>query len=298
MVIRHYINGFLAGARAASWPRRWRLAWVGPVLLLCGCASVPPAPVTPERPSYSSDTGTTAFGTLELEAGVLVGDESRVDTPVTVKWGTTESSELFFGWSPYLRVASRAGDESGVGDLVLGTRVRFAEEDQRHPSAAVQLAAKLPTADDGKGLGTGLVDFFAAAIATRSLGRTTFNGFYQLGALSDPAGGNVIVEHGFAVAVGHPIVRDLGGFTELSLILTPEQKTEAVLWIVGAGYPVHPDIAFDSALFVGLTEDASKYAFTVGTTVNLGGVGSWFGRGGAERRASNRPASRKTPIAP
>jgi hypothetical protein len=224
---------------------------------------------------------------LELEAGVLVDDEDMIDTPFTFKWGATETSEIFFGWSPYIRVAARKGDESGVGDVVLGSRVRFVEEASRRPAAAFQLAAKLPSADTDSGLGTGLVDFFGAAIVTKAFDRTTFNGFYQVGVLSDPAGSNVIIEHGMALAVGHPIVQNLGGFTELTVILTPEQNNEAVLWVLGAGYGIHPSIAFDSALFVGLTDDATKFKITVGATVNLGSVGGWFRDDRSIKRPSN-----------
>ncbi|MDH3216413.1 MAG: hypothetical protein OEN01_09005 [Candidatus Krumholzibacteria bacterium] len=254
----------------------WKFLWIAQATLVYSCAAVPPAPVAPQRPSYSSDVTTTAPRTLEVEAGVFIDDEDMVDTPFAIKWGATETAELFVGWSPYVRVALREADESGVGDFVLGTRVRFLEEGPRRPAAAFQLTTKLPAADKDSGLGTGLVDFFGAAIVTKAFDRTTVNGFYQLGVLSDPAGGNVILEHDLAIAVGHPIVQNLGGFTELSVILTPNQNNEAVLWTLGMGYVVHPNVAFDSAVFVGLTDDTSRFAITFGTTVNVGRIGRWF----------------------
>jgi hypothetical protein len=211
-----------------------------------------------------------------VETGALADDDDTIDTPFTIKWGATETSELFFGWSPYLRVATGGTELSGVGDLVVGTRVRVLDEGPGRPAAAFQLAAKLPTADRDDGLGTGLVDFFGAAIVTKTFDLTTVNGFYQLGVIGDPGGGEVVLEHGLAVAVGHPLVQNLGGFTELAVILTPEQNNESVLWTFGLGYAVNQSVVFDSALFLGLTDDTSSFAGTVGVTINLGSVGGWF----------------------
>lgn len=257
---------------ATSWARAKHigLGWtlVLAVALSSGCASNPPQPVTPQRPSFSSDTSTTSPGTVEVELGVSVDDQESVDSPVNLKWGATESTELFVGWSPYVRAA--AGEtEQGVGDVVIGTRVRVNEASGAKPSGAFQMAAKLPVADEDKQWGTGVVDFFGAAIATSVFGGSTVTGFYQLGVLSDP-GATVDLSHGLSVAWAHPVATHLGGFVEITGVFTPSVDDETVFAIVGLGYSVRSNVALDAAGLVGLSPDAPDYLFTIGATVNVG----------------------------
>jgi hypothetical protein len=239
--------------------------------MCCACGSIPPQPVTPQRPSFSSDTSTTAPGTVEFEAGVSVDDNESVDSPLAIKWGATDNAELFLGWSPYVRSAVFGRiDEEGVGDIVVGTRVRFKEAQGRRPAGAFQLTTKLPLAESDKGLGTGLVDFFGAAIATGTVGRSTFVGFYQLGILSDPSGGDVDASHGIAFAWAHPVAHNLGGFIELTGVFIPSVKSEELFAIGGVGYNFRPNVVLDAAGLVGITDDAPDYLLTVGLTVNAG----------------------------
>jgi hypothetical protein len=140
-----------------------------------GCASWPPqqAPATPQRPTLSSDTNTTAHRTVEVEAGVLIDRHDEVDTPLALKWGMEENTELFASWSPFRAINLPGPGVEGVGDLSLGLRHRFADESETTPSGAFQLSAKLPTGESNPGPGTGETDLFAALIAGKSVGRVS-----------------------------------------------------------------------------------------------------------------------------
>ena len=257
----------------ASRLRASRILVAVPILFLAGCAGgLPPQPATPQRPSFSSDTGTVARNTFEVEVGLAVDDQDGLDTPVAAKWGATEATELFLGFSPYLRVDGGADDPSGAGDLVAGGRVRFLEEKGGRPSAAIQFAAKLPSADEAEGLGTGEVDAFGAGILTKTIDLTTLVGYYQLGVLGEPAATGVDLEHGLAVAVAHPLAGDLGGFVEVAGVFTPDQDSEAVFTTIGLGYSASASIVLDAAVAIGLSNDAGDFSATIGATANLGSI--------------------------
>jgi len=249
-----------------------------PVLLVCALWMLPACSMTgryaaaPQRPSFSSDTGTTAQGTIEAELGVAVDDQDQVDTPVTVKWGAGESSELFLSWSPYVRLEGERDAVEGAGDVVVGTRYRFTDEGENTPSAAFQLAAKVPTADDQDGLGSGEVDFALAGIVTKVINTATLVGYYEAGVLGVPSSGEVDIAHGIALAMGHPLLGRLNGFLEVAGVFIPDQDQSSVFSTLGAGYEWKTGLVLDSAVTIGLTDDASDLQFTIGTTINLGNL--------------------------
>jgi hypothetical protein len=244
---------------------------VGSLAILSGgCATFTKLQATPQRPSFSADTNTTEPGTVEIEMGVAVSDEDAVNSPVAVKWGATERSELFLGWSPVVHLESAAGNETGSGDMVVGTRLRFLEESSSRPSGALQLATKLPTASDEKGLGSGEVDFSGAGILTKNIDRFTLVGYYQFGVLGDPVGPRVNTEHAMAVAVGRPVTTSLGGFAEVSGVMMPDKDSSSLFCTFGLAYSARLGLVFDTAVTLGLTDDVDDWALVLGLTANLG----------------------------
>ena len=242
------------------------------VTCLTGCASLPPSPATPQRPSYSSDASTTAHQTVEIEMGLAADETDAIDSPVNVKWGATRATELFLGFSPYASIKPGPERESGFGDVIAGARVRFLDEREGRPAAAVQMTAKLPAADDGAGLGTGETDVFGAGILTKTFDRTTVVWFYQLGVLGNPAQADVDLEHGGAVAFARPIAQNLGGFVEFAGVFTPDQDITNVFTTIGIGYGLRANIILDAAIAVGLSDDAVDWVGNVGLTANLGSL--------------------------
>lgn len=236
-----------------------------------GCRAVPDsrAPAVPQRPTLSSYTSTAAEGTFELEEGFTWDPSDLFDTPILLRYGASERTELFLGGSPLRVVDVPRGTEAGVGDLVVGARHRFADETARNPSFAVQGSLKLPTADEDDGLGTGELDVGFAGIATRNLGDLSLTGFYQLDVLGDPAGGTQ-VGHQLAAAVGQPLLRRISTFGELAGVLVPESDFESVFTTLGATYAHTPSLVLDAAVAIGLSQDAPDVVFLVGLTRNLG----------------------------
>jgi hypothetical protein len=240
------------------------------VVAVAACQLPRQAPVTPQRPTVSYDTSTTAPGTFELETGVTVDYSDAVDSPNTLKYGTADGTELFVGWSPLQYVVVPGQDAEGSGDVALGTRHRIVDAGDGTPSAALVLIGKLPTASSSQGLGTGEVDVLVGGILNQQFGPVNANAFYQYGALGNPNGGGTSSAHTVTLTAGTGITDHIGGFCELAAILVPSQDIESVFTIVGATFAAEPWLVFDAGAVVGLSDDAPDLQLFVGCTYNLG----------------------------
>ncbi|MCK5945460.1 MAG: hypothetical protein KAI24_25945 [Planctomycetes bacterium] len=237
---------------------------------VAGCQLPHQRPVTPQRPTVSFDTNTTAEQTFELETGVNVDPGDFFDTPNTLKYGTGERTELFVGWSP-LQVLQQPGEDAdGSSDVVLGARHRLIDGDDAVPAAAVVLSGKLPAASANNGLGSGEVDLRVAGVLNQTYGDVNANLFYQYGALGQPAGGTTS-EHTLTLTLGRPINDRLGAFLELGGIFVPASNTDALFAITGATWAASPSLVFDGGVNIGLSDDAADLQVFVGCTWNLGG---------------------------
>ena len=252
----------------------WLLALV-PTVAAVGCAG-PPAIPTPQRPTFASSTQTTAPGTMEIVAGISVDPGDRNSVPMTAKLGVTENSEIFVSWAPYNWVDRSAaqGNAEGIGDVEIGMRERVLDFGPNEPAIAYQFKTKLPTASARQEIGTEEMDFFAAAMLEMPYGSATLLGFYQLGFLGDPTGGDPDIQHGLSVSGSIPVAESFGAFGEIAGIITPELDDEQLIATGGVTYPIMDGWLFDAAVAVGLSNDAPDLQFLVGVTVNLGGIGT------------------------
>ena len=255
--------------------RRSGLAAATPFVLgLCalatGCAAGGASlgdrqPATPQRPTFSSAPTTTAVGTFEVEAGFTVDPHDSLDTPLTLKTGISEETELFAGFSPFQSFDVPGPDPEGLSDLVVGMRHRFLEVDDTQ--AAFQLATKLPTAKSE--LSSRELDFFGAAIVSQRIDALTVVGFYQLGLLGDPGDERVDLQHALALAADLPLEGQVSILGELTGVATEDQP-DLLFTTTGLTYAVSPSLVFDGAIRLGLNSDAPDFAFLVGFTSNFG----------------------------
>jgi hypothetical protein len=225
-------------------------------------------PVTPQRPTVSSNTSTTAEGTWEVETGVLEDPGDAIFVPTTLKFGAGPRTEVFVGASIYERVEVPGVDAEGFGDLLVGGRHRFYESGGGS-SFAGQVATKIPTGDEDEGLSTGEIDFLVAGIATQVFERLALTQYYELGVLGDPNGPGTDERHTFAFAAGHPLVGSTGAFAELAWILGRDDVDPAFT-TVGITQSIAPELVVDVAFVLPLNGDAGDTLFVLGLTTNLG----------------------------
>jgi len=228
------------------------------------------ATATPQRPTLSSDTSTTPGGLFELEAGVVRDSTISFDSPLTLKYGIDDTTEVSAGLAPYRRVDLGASDEEGPGDVIVALRHRFREETEDAPSLALQALVKVPTADDPI-LGTGEVDAAIAGIAARSFDGFSGVAYYSIGALGDPSG-PADVSHNLALALGVPLADGIGAFGEVAAVLVPATDVENIFTTLGATYSPSPSLVFDAGVVLGLSDEATDWQALIGVTKNIGAI--------------------------
>jgi hypothetical protein len=246
-----------------------RALLAGVALATAGCAHLhgpDRAPVTPQRPTFSKDTNTTARGTLELEAGFAAAPDESVAVPVELKWGAGDLTEVFVGASLYDWVELESGQEfSGHGDTYVGARQRLYDPGGPH-TAALQFTAKFPTAEE---TGSGESDFLAAAIyslaAAEDVGVTVF---YEAGWLGRPDNDGVDLQHALSLSAGKTFDDTVGIAGELVGI--DGVDGDPVFMTLAVQHILLPSLVWDAGFQVGLNDDASDLRFQVGFVSNLG----------------------------
>lgn len=252
-------------------PTMTRIAIATAMLIpLASCNLYQQAPSTPQRPTVSFDTSTTAPGTVELEAGITADPGDFFDSPTTLKYGTSDDTDLFVGWSPFQVLEQPGPDGEGSSDLVIGARHRLWHGTDSRPSGAVVLSGKLPAASGNSGLGTGETDLRIAGVLNQQFGDLNANLFYQYGALGVAGGTGTNSEHTVTLTVGMPVAERWGAFAELGGIFVPAQKTDAAFAILGGTYSTSPFLVLDAGLNVGLSNDSPDLQVFFGCTYNFG----------------------------
>lgn len=250
-----------------------RLASLSAVALsIASCGSLESGEAaTPQRPTFSSDTNTTADGTLELEAGGAIDRADTVAAPATLKYGAGKRTEIFVGVPVYQRLEVAGARVDGTGDLFAGVRHRFVES-EGGTSGAFQLATKLPTANSA--FSSGELDFSIAAIVSKTLpGGAGLTGYLQtdfIGNVGEPGTQSQTLA---AIAASRPITDRLAGFVEFAQLAIDEDVSPAVA-TVGIAHAVAPSLILDASLALGLNDDAPPDALQVGLTMNFGRIRS------------------------
>ena len=135
---------------------RLRLRWFALAALL-GLAD--PAAAIP--PLVSGDVSTAPRGTSEFYVGYVFRDNGEVETQEVPFWelvyGLSERQEVTIEAPVVMRVDAN-GSTSGLGDAVIGTKLRLHGRPADDAGLSVSLEIKLPTGDEDRGLGSGATD--------------------------------------------------------------------------------------------------------------------------------------------
>lgn len=265
------------------------------LLALPGClapqADVYPDAVhaTPQRPTFSQNTNTTAAGTFEIEAGLMVDPTDTHDVPITLKYGLGDTGELFVSRDVYKRVFQSGTSDRGTGDTTVGTRWRLWEGDADpqtgdRSSFAVQVGLRVPTGSKTKGGATNPGDqdlpmsedeyaSFLAAIMDGTMGEWDWTAFYQVGSIGIPDDGSRSTQHAAAVVASHPLGGDVSAFGEIAGWYDRARSENPLFATYGLTFAEQPGRVWDISLRHGLNDDAPDFLVQAGLTVNMGGPG-------------------------
>lgn len=240
--------------------------------LAAGCAT--PADrvaAGPQRPTVSSDTSTTAPDSLEVELGASWDPSERFEVPTTWKYGAGEKSELFLDVPLYQRM-DRSGVRDGddlVGDVLLGLRRRFYEDEHERFAAAWQLGVKLPTGDERAGLSSGETDLALAGILDAAAPPAGFTAFCEL-SVQDPTDAADLLTT-VALAAGVHTSEEQLLFLELA-DFWGELGDAHFLLTGGVARWLRKDLVIDAAVVLGSGADTPELQLVAGLTANLGAV--------------------------
>jgi len=168
-----------------------------------------------QRPLLTEDPETIGAGRVLLEGGIeydndavypvsgLRGNLLRLPL-IGLSIGISSIAEIQIDQASFSRlsitsrrraplsdlVTATGSSTTDADDLIIGTKVRIAGETSSRPAFAFRFATKLPNAGNESGLGLDTTDFFAVAIAGKTVESVRLVGNIGLGILSDPTNGN------------------------------------------------------------------------------------------------------------
>lgn len=222
---------------------------------------------TPQRPSKSSSADIAAEGYFIMETGVA-HDSDAFDSEVKFRLGLHSRIEFYFGLAPFIIRETGRETEGGVGDAMVGGKVRFFEAEEG--SAALEGFVKIPSASEDKELGTGELDAGFRFIASRTWGKDHWD--FNLG--GDFAGatdsGSNEARWTTVLTWSRPWNDRWGHYGELFLQFLPEADDETITTDWGLTYRINPSFVLDAGVNIGLSEDAPNFQFLLGLTKVLG----------------------------
>ena len=244
----------------------------------------------PNRPSVSDSPKVLPAGQLQIEYGWLDswlgGGEREKSFGGMFRFGLARNFEVRWAFDPYTQLSDPLVTESGVGDTLVGAQYQFLAEDHEGgtPAMAFSYMAKLPTASEPKGLGSGRTDHFFSYLLGKELWgmEMDFNGVYRVigrhGAPGYDANGIAVFTFGRNLAgpVGF-----IGEFLGESRLNSKHDEFATTLWALT--YRVTPRFYLDAGIEAGLTSHAPRKHLIFGFTYAIGNLYRTPGR----RRASH-----------
>ena len=254
-----------------------------------------------QRPLITEDPETIGAGRILIEGGIdfahdeqypasgLTGNLWRVPT-LGFSFGLSSIAELQIdgGLFNHLAITSRdpraplaaqvtatGSSTNDVEDAIIATKIRLFTETGNRPAFGLRFATKLPNASNESGLGLDTTDFFASALAAKTIQSIRIVGNIGIGILTDPTFGsrqNDVVTYGVsfarALTTQAEVVGELNGrgSTRAS---GPLPGTESRGIMKFGGRYTRGTVRFDAGLFFGLTTVDPTIGFTLGFTYVL-----------------------------
>ncbi len=247
-----------------------------------------------QRPFLTDDPNPVALGLVRTGLGIefmqgqrfplsgLEGDLTRVGV-ANVQVGVGEFAEFQISGvlQNFLSVTRRteaalppdfAGNAtSDFGDLVLGSKFRFAREKGARPAIGFKFAVQLPNASNESGLGTDETDFFAALLFSKHLGETQLLGNVGLAILGSAVQPNTQsdqLSYGFGIIV--PMHRNISLIGDLHGRRGPERLGSESRAQARMGLQIRAGrLVWDLAGIAGLGKYDADTGVALGVTIDL-----------------------------
>ena len=236
----------------------------------------PPAPpILPANDDVTDGTDTTDTGLLQVELG---GVFTRTDastrtggTPLLLRYGAFDWLEVSAGTDGYLTQRARAGATSGLGNTLIGARVRLFAARGGLPILSVLPTVVLPTASRTKGLGSGDTDAAIAVISGRDLpGRSHVDLSYGAASIGDGEGGRLAQHNAFVSGTLGVTPAWSPGITLTWLSRQDAATGRALLLSADSVVTLSRRLAVDVSVVAGLNRAAPDVEISAGLSVVVG----------------------------
>jgi hypothetical protein len=234
----------------------------------------------PSRPTVASATDLTQCGVLEAEYGFgrqwPGGGLHRDDLTGGFRFGLTPKIDLHLVSSDYLSLVDSAATRRGFGDTWAGIKYRLLVQGKVRPSLGVFYQAKIPSASESLGLGSGKVDHALAFLLSKDVWRIHFDFNVIPTFVGRPIGG---VDHtvGLALATWIPVARKLTLVVEPYGYTAVNQNTPGFSCVMaGLSYQLKPRFGLDTGVDAGMMHGAPHKRVYVGMTYAVGSIYSWM----------------------
>jgi hypothetical protein len=253
---------------AVSSIRRRRLAWA----IVVGLNVVMASAAHAGRPLATEDTGILDPGTVELELGVDYIRERSADLfllpsgPV-LNIGLLPRLEGTLATELRLLDPDDGPSRAGFGDSQIRLKYRFLDETPLAPALVGALTLRLPTGDEGRGLGDQGVDVQPLVLASKTLHRLTLTvnaGYTFVTRDRDLDVVNVNASAEVEVTRTWWLVGEV-----VSELATRSRADDRVVVRVGTVYAVGERVKLDAAIGFGATRASPDLQLTVGITILL-----------------------------
>lgn len=232
--------------------------------------------IKPSRPGVANPAEMPEPGVLQLELGYDSNFRARDvraehSVPVTLRYSAAKRLLLQLDFDAVISEIDEATRvrSTGFGDTRVGFQVVALEDTKEHAALAFAYYAKLPTADEEKGLGTGRFDHKFVGLLSRQFGRTDvdFNAAYLLvGKEDEPRW-----EHGgqAAVSVSRDFKNRFGFEVELSGQSLDDVQPRGLFALGAVHYNASRRLILDAGARFGLNPEAPRVGVFAGMTVGV-----------------------------
>jgi hypothetical protein len=254
----------------------------------------PPDQIEPDRPDVTNGTHIVDNGLIQVELGGIVTRSApgahEFGSPFTVRAGVADWLEVRVGGDGLLVRTEPDARASGFGNVQLGAKIRVWEEPGGIPVLSILPTVNLPTADAGRGLGSGDADYTIALLTGTDVGRRGHADLnYGIGSIGAGGGAPHFVQHTASMSASVTATPRWNPYAEAFVFSREEPRGRAAAAVdAGTIYVRSPKLAFDGGLQLGLTAAAPGFAAFAGVSLVVGDV---RGGHGVHRRQPHAPRS-------
>jgi hypothetical protein len=230
------------------------------------------SPALAGRPLTTEDTGTLDPGKVELELGVDYSKDGSAEAWLlpggpSLNVGLLPRLEVTIGTAFILLSPEREPTRAGFGDILVRLKGRFFDEGPASPALMAAVTVRLPTGDQGRGLGEKEVDVQALTAASKMFGPVTLTAnagytFVTRDRTLDVVNLNASVEVG--VTRAWSVVGEV-----VSELTTNHRSDDRVVLRAGTVYALSERVRLDAAVGFGTTRASPDVLLTVGVTISF-----------------------------